>query len=145
MGLSASAPWTKYYGDTPVSLNYPKLTMYQLLRQTARQYPDAIAYDFKGKKCTFKAFLESIDDAAKGLTAMGITRGDKVTICMPNSPQALACFYGLNRIGAIPSMIHPLSAPQESTATTSALYVPAAVISSGKVSVFAIEEASEWR
>ena len=46
MGLSASAPWTKYYGKTPASLNYPNLTMYQLLRQTAKQYPDAIAYDF---------------------------------------------------------------------------------------------------
>ena len=113
MGLSASAPWTKYYGKTPASLNYPNLTMYQLLRQTAKQYPDAIAYDFKGKQTTYKAFLEAIEAAAKGLVAMGIQKGDKVTVCMPNSPQALACFYGLNRIGAVPSMIHPLSAPQE--------------------------------
>ena len=113
MGLSASAPWTKYYGSTPVSLNYPSLTMYQLLRQTAKQYPDYIAYDFKGKKTTYKSFMAKIDAAAKGLVAMGIERGDRVTICMPNSPQALACFYGLNRIGAVPSMIHPLSAPQE--------------------------------
>ena len=113
MGLSASAPWTEYYGTTPKTLKYPRLTMYQMLRQTARQYPDTVAYDFKGKKTTFKDFMEQIDAAAKGLTAMGITRGDRVTICMPNSPQALHCFYGLNRIGAIPSMIHPLSAPQE--------------------------------
>ena len=113
MGLSASAPWTKYYGSTPVSLNYPRLTMYQLLRQTAKQYPNHIAYDFKGKKTTYKAFMDKIDAAAKGLVAMGIERGDRVTVCMPNSPQALACFYGLNRIGAVPSMIHPLSAPQE--------------------------------
>ena len=113
MGLSASAPWTKYYGNTPVSLNYPNLTMYQLLHQTAKQYPDAVAYDFKGKKTTYKAFMEAIEAAAKGLIAMGIEKGDRVTVCMPNSPQALQCFYGLNRIGAIPSMIHPLSAPQE--------------------------------
>ena len=113
MGLSASAPWTKYYGNTPVSLNYPSLTMYQLLRQTAKQYPNTVAYDFKGKKTTYKVFLQKIDAAAKGLVAMGIQKGDRVTVCMPNSPQALACFYGLNRIGAVPSMIHPLSAPQE--------------------------------
>jgi len=113
MGLSASAPWTKYYGETPTSLNYPNLTMYQMLRQTAKQYPDSIAYDFKGKQTTYKAFLEAIEAAARGLIAMGIQKGDKVTVCMPNSPQALHCFYGLNRIGAIPSMIHPLSAPQE--------------------------------
>ena len=113
MGLSASAPWTNYYGSTPASLNYPSLTMYQLLRQTARQYPDTVAYDFKGKQTTYQTFLAQIDAAAKGLVAMGIGRGDRVTICMPNSPQALQCFYGLNRIGAIPNMIHPLSAAQE--------------------------------
>ena len=83
MGLSASAPWTEYYGTTPKTLKYPRLTMYQMLRQTARQYPDTVAYDFKGKKTTFKDFMEQIDAAAKGLTAMGITRGDRVTICNP--------------------------------------------------------------
>jgi len=92
MGLSASAPWTKYYGETPTSLNYPNLTMYQMLRQTAKQYPDSIAYDFKGKQTTYKAFLEAIEAAARGLIAMGIQKGDKVTVCMPNSPQALHCF-----------------------------------------------------
>ena len=113
MGLSATAPWRNFYGNTPKTLDYPQLTMYQLLRQTGLQYPDATAYVFMGKKTTYQAFLERIDKAAKGLTALGITRGDKVTICMPNSPQALDCFYALNRIGAIPNMIHPLSAAQE--------------------------------
>ncbi len=113
MGLSASAPWTSYYGSTPATLDYPQKTMYQLLRQTARQYPQNTAYIFQGKKTSYKVFMEKIDAAAKGLTAMGIGKGDRVTICMPNSPQALACFYGLNRIGAIPNMIHPLSAAQE--------------------------------
>ena len=113
MGISASAPWRKYYGTTPISLDYPNLTMYQLLHQTARQYPESIAYDFKGKKTSYREFLARIDAAARGLTAMGIQKGDKVTICMPNSPQALDCFYALNRIGAIPNMIHPLSAAKE--------------------------------
>lgn len=51
--------------------------------------------------------------AAKGLVKLGIRKGNRVTICMPNTPQALDCFYALNRIGAIPNMIHPLSAAQE--------------------------------
>ncbi len=113
MGLSATAPWLAYYGNTPASLDYPQKTMYQLLAETARKYPGTVAYSFMGKQTTYTAFMKRIDDAAKGLTAMGITRGDKVTICMPNSPQALDCFYGLNRIGAIPNMIHPLSAATE--------------------------------
>ena len=113
MGLSASAPWRAFYGDTPVSLNYPSLTMYQLLKQNARQYPNNTAYVFMGKKTSYCEFLARIEAAAKGLVAMGINKGDRVTICMPNSPQALDCFYALNRIGAIPSMIHPLSATKE--------------------------------
>ena len=113
MGISASAPWTKYYGTTPTSLDYPHKTMFELLSHTAKQYPDYIAYVFQGKKTTYAQFMKRIEAAAKGLYHMGIRKGDKVTICMANTPQALDCFYALNRIGAIPNMIHPLSAAEE--------------------------------
>ena len=113
MGLSAAAPWRAFYGNTPVSLDYPGLTMYQLLKRNAKQYLDHDAYVFMGKKTSYAEFLARIEAAAKGLVSLGIGKGDKVTICMPNVPQALDCFYALNRIGAIPSMIHPLSAPKE--------------------------------
>ncbi|MDD5954215.1 MAG: AMP-binding protein [Firmicutes bacterium] len=113
MNLSSAAPWTAYYGNTPVSLNYPQKTMYQMLRDTAVQYPDHIAWVFMGKKTSYSVFLRRIDRTARALTAMGIKKGDKVTICMPNCPQALDCFYALNRIGAISNMIHPLSAARE--------------------------------
>ena len=113
MSLSSTAPWTAFYGSTPVSLNYPDKTMYQLLQEAAQAYPDSTAYVFMGKKTSYAAFMKRIDAAAKGLTAMGISRGDRVTICMPNTPQALDCFYALNRIGALPNMIHPLSAAKE--------------------------------
>ena len=113
MGISASAPWTKYYGTTPVSLDYPHKTMYQLLAETAARYPDSTAYIFQGKKTSYAEFMKRIEAAARGLYHMGIRKGDKVTICMANTPQALDCFYGLNRIGAIPNMIHPLSAANE--------------------------------
>ena len=113
MSLSASAPWIAYYGNTPATLKYPNTTMYQQLASAAKQYPNNTAYVFMGKETSFSAFMQRIDAAAKGLTAMGIGKGDKVTICMPNSPQALDCFYALNRIGAIANMIHPLSAAKE--------------------------------
>ncbi len=113
MSLSSSAPWLRFYGSTPATLTYPDKTMYQLLADTAAKYPDNIAYTFMGKQTTFSHFMQRIEKTAMGLTAMGIKKGDRVTICMPNSPQALDCFYGLNRIGAIPNMIHPLSAAKE--------------------------------
>ena len=113
MGLSASAPWLAYYGNTPASLDYPHKTMYQMVVLAAKQNPDNVAYVFMGKQTTYRAFLKRIDAAARGLVHMGIGKGDRVTICMANTPQALDCFYALNRIGAIPNMIHPLSAAKE--------------------------------
>ncbi len=113
MGLSGSAPWTKFYGSTPATIDYPQTTMYQQVAAAAKQYPENIAYSFMGKQTNFKTFLSRIDAAAKGLTAMGLTRGDRITICMANTPQALDCFYACNRIGVIPNMIHPLSAAKE--------------------------------
>ena len=113
MSLSASAPWAKYYGATPAHLDYPRKTMYQLVCDTAKQYPNNIAYSFMGKETTYRTFAGRIDAAAKGLTAMGLKRGDRITICMANTPLALDCFYACNRIGVIPNMIHPLSAAKE--------------------------------
>ncbi len=113
MGISASAPWREFYGNTPATIDYPHVSMYQLLREAGKKYPGNIAYSFMGKETTYAEFLKRIDAAAKGLVNMGIGKGDRVTICMANTPQALDCFYALNRIGAIPNMIHPLSAAEE--------------------------------
>ncbi len=113
MGISASAPWLRFYGNTPTHLDYPHKTMYQMVEEAAKCYPANIAYSFMGKATRYDTFLQRIDAAVKGLYHMGIRKGDKVTICMANTPQALDCFYALNRIGAIPNMIHPLSAAKE--------------------------------
>lgn len=113
MSLTSSAPWLAYYGTMPHSINYPDCTMYDLVSRAAEKSPEHTAYVFMGKKTTYRTFLNRIDAAAKALWSMGIRKGDRVTLCMANTPQALDCFYGLNRIGAIPNMIHPLSAAQE--------------------------------
>ena len=113
MGISAQAPWLKYYGEVPAHLDYPKKTIYQIVRDAARQHPDLVAYEFMGKETSCARFMSRIDQTARALIALGIGKGDRVTICMPNTPQALDTFYALNRIGAVSNMIHPLSAPAE--------------------------------
>ena len=115
MSLSDSAPWRKYYGSMPHTIDYPRLTMYQLVAQAARAHPDLCAYEFMNRKTDFRTFLRRVDRAAGALYALGIRKGDRVTICMPNTPQAVDCFYALNRIGAVSNMIHPLSAVEEIT------------------------------
>ena len=113
MGISSSAPWLKYYGDTPHHLDYPSKTIYEMVKAAADQFPKNDAYEFMGKRTTFAQFLQKIDNVARAFLALGIHKGDRVTICMPNCPQAVCSFYALNRIGAVSNMIHPLSAAGE--------------------------------
>ncbi len=115
MAISSSAPWLNFYGNIPHHIDYPDLTVYELLSQTAARCGKLCAYEFMGKKTDYRTFLRRIDRTARALYGFGIRHGDRVTICMPNAPQALECFYALNRIGAVPNMIHPLSATQEIT------------------------------
>ncbi|MGM9614422.1 MAG: class I adenylate-forming enzyme family protein [Oscillospiraceae bacterium] len=96
-------------------LEYPPLTMFQMVERIAAQYPNEPAYEFYGRKTSYSAFIRRIERAARAFVSAGIGRGDAVTICMPNTPQALDCFYALNRIGAVANMIHPLSAQSEIT------------------------------
>ncbi len=94
-------------------LEYPALTMFQMVERIAREYPGEPAYEFYGRKTSYQSFVRRIEQVARAFLKMGITAGDVVTICMPNMPQALDCFYGLNRIGAVANMVHPLSAQNE--------------------------------
>ena len=113
MSISSSAPWLKYYGNTPQHLQYPQKTVYEMVKDAAEKFPKNTAYEFMGKKTSFAEFMRHIDDTARAYLALGIQKGDRVTICMPNCPQALNSFYALNRIGAVSNMIHPLSAAGE--------------------------------
>lgn len=115
MSLSREAPWLNYFGRIPKTIHYPEDTIYSLVAKTAGRLPKLPAYEFMNKVTSYRDFLSAIDRAAGALAALGIGAGDRVTICMPNSPQALHCFYALSKLGAISSMIHPLSATQEIT------------------------------
>ena len=94
-------------------LEYPELTMFQMVERISKEYPNETAYEFYGKKITYRRFIKRIERAARALIAAGVRRGDAVTICLPNIPQAIDCFYAINRIGAVANMVHPLSARSE--------------------------------
>ena len=111
--MNSDAKWFKYYGDTPRTLDYPDISMFDMVKKSADSYEDYIAYDFMGKAVTYGLFMEEIDVCAKALVKYGVKKGDVVTICLPNVPQAVIMFYALNKIGAISSMVHPLSAENE--------------------------------
>lgn len=111
--IQTEAPWKKYLGTVPFSLKYKEQTLYGAFADSAEKYPEYTAWDFLGLKNTYSQFLGDINHCAAALAEQGLQKGDRVTICMPNTPQAIIFFYALNKIGVIASMIHPLSTADE--------------------------------
>jgi len=106
-------PWLKYYNDVPSHLNYPKGTMVGYFLEAVARFPEDIAIEYYGRTYTYRAFYEMIRDTAKSLKSQGVKEGDTIAICMPNTPEAILMFYAANMVGAIVSLIHPLSAEKE--------------------------------
>jgi acyl-CoA synthetase (AMP-forming)/AMP-acid ligase II len=111
--MPIAKPWLKYYGNVPHTIAYPQVTMYEALMHTVERCPDAIAYDFFGTTATYRQFAEEIGRCADALAALGMKPGDRMTISMPTCPQAVVCFYAVNKLGGVASMIHPLSTSTE--------------------------------
>ena len=111
--ITAKTPWKDYMGDVPMHLEYFDGSMFEAVELIAKKYPSYVAFDFMGKPTTYKELVQQIETCAKALKTIGIRQGDKVTIAMPNCPQAVYLFYAVNLVGGIANMIHPLSAEKE--------------------------------
>ncbi len=111
--ITAKRPWANYVGDVPLNLEYFEGSMFDKVAEVAAKYPDHVAFDFMGRSTTYRQLIQEIENCAKALKTIGLREGDKVTIAMPNCPQAIYMFYAVNLVGAIANMIHPLSAEKE--------------------------------
>ena len=111
--ITAKTPWEPWLGQVPMHLDYFQGSMFDAVKKIAEQYPRNTAFTFMGRPTLYPDMIREIERCARALKALGIRENDKVTIAMPNCPQAIALFYGVNRIGAIANMIHPLSAEKE--------------------------------
>ena len=107
------APWLKSYGEVPFHLDYPDFSISDALFESARKYPNQVALTFQEKDTTYADLVPQIREAEKAFRAIGIKEGDTVTVCLPNIPQTVISLYAINAIGAIASMVHPLSAIHE--------------------------------
>ncbi len=111
--ITAKTPWENFMGEVPMHLNYFEGSMFEAVNAIAEKYQNNIAFDFMGKSTTYKEMIKEIRICARALRSIGVREGDKVTIAMPNCPQAIYMLYAVNLIGAIANMIHPLSAEKE--------------------------------
>ena len=111
--ITAKTPWRDSMGEVPMHLDYFEGSMYEGVARMAELYPNNIAFDFMGKSTTYKKLVQDIEKCARSLRTIGVRAGDRVTIAMPNCPQAICLFYAVNLVGGIANMIHPLSAEKE--------------------------------
>lgn len=84
------------------------MILYRALKEYRKKDDDTKALLYMGKSFTYGELFRGIDDAAARLASL-VKRGDVATICMPNTPECVYCFYALNRLGVIAHMVHPLA------------------------------------
>ena len=101
-------PWLKNYEKMVDHLDYYNGSLYDYVKDTAQKYPDNTACTYYGKTFTYKKFIKMVDKVAESLSQFNIVENECVTICMPNTPEAIFLVYAINKIGAIANIVHPL-------------------------------------
>lgn len=103
---SIDKPWLKFYDKALNESDIPECSAYHLLYQNNKDYMDDVALIYFNKKIKFKELFENIRKTAMSLTALGIGKGDIVTLQVLNMPQTVYLFYALSYIGAVANMIY---------------------------------------
>ena len=106
----AEMPWLQYYDrEVPESLPLPKQSLHDLLSNAAREFPDRPALIFFGQKIGYHELDRLSNRFAHALRRLGVKKGDRVAIVLPNIPQFVIAFYGTLKAGAVVVLGSPLS------------------------------------
>lgn len=111
--MEVKTPWTKFYGKVPKHIDYPEFTLSDMVLNVAKKYPESTALVYMGKSVSYKQLECEIFRTQQMLLSIGVRKGDKVAVCLPNIPQAVYLLYALDSMGAVAAFLHPLSAPRE--------------------------------
>jgi len=105
----ASRPWTKHYDPgVPATLVYPDAVVQDFLDDSVSSFPNATCTIFFNSKRTYKQISDDAWRFANGLRSLGVKKGDRVAIMLPNTPQFIVSFYGALRAGAVVVPCNPL-------------------------------------
>ena len=114
------APWFRHYEEgVPRSIEYPDVTLPEALDQTAERFPDRVALRFfldarlPVPALTYRELQDATKRFATALFQLGVRKGDRVALMLPNCPQLVIAFYGALRIGAIPVNTNPMYVARE--------------------------------
>ncbi len=112
--LIRQRPWLKHYeAQVPYTLAYPSQPLFRFLRSAARRYPYKRALVFFDHAVTYRKLDDAANRFANALIALGVKKGDRVALLLPNSPQMVMAYYGAMKAGAIVVSLNPLFTPEE--------------------------------
>jgi long-chain acyl-CoA synthetase len=107
-------PWLKFYDEgVPHTLDYPPITVPEFLRQAAQGYPTQTATLFEGARLTYHQLETQVNRLAGQLHALGVRKGDRVAIMLPNCPQTIIAYYATLSLGAVTVLTNPLYVERE--------------------------------
>ncbi len=107
-------PWLVHYPkEIPQTIEYEERTLHDYLKQSAELHPSQSAVHFLGKELTFQEVYEQAKRFANQLKALGVEKGDRVALMLPNSPQSLISYYGTLMLGAVVVQTNPLYVERE--------------------------------
>ncbi|HXX87724.1 MAG TPA: long-chain fatty acid--CoA ligase [Candidatus Acidoferrum sp.] len=107
-------PWFKFWPEwVPKHISYPTIPLSDMLKQSAKKNPNNISTVYFDKGITYEELDGAVDKFATALSKMGVNKGDKVALFMPNIPQFIIAYYGALRIGAVETAVSPLYKERE--------------------------------
>jgi long-chain acyl-CoA synthetase len=110
----AARPWLKNYDLwVPAEINPPNQPLYQILQIASAAYREKPAVAFMGASIDFGNVKGLVDRLATALATLGVVKGDRVGIMLPNCPQYLISFFAIVRLGAIVVNVNPIYTPRE--------------------------------
>jgi long-chain acyl-CoA synthetase len=107
-------PWLAHYpASVPATVGIPEQPLTWLIDEAARKYGASVAVEYYGTRLTYVQLASLIERFARALVRLGIKRGDRISICLPNTPQFPIAFYGALKAGAVVVPTNPLYTPPE--------------------------------
>ncbi len=107
-------PWLNHYETgVPEAIVYPPVPLFHLLRDTAARRPDRPALLFYGKAISYRDLDTQVNQFARVLLGLGLRRGDRVAVMLPNVPQCVIAYYGVLAAGGVVVMTNPLYIERE--------------------------------
>jgi len=114
--LPVERPWLKHYEEgVPYTIGIPRIPLHHLLRSAVRRFPNRAAIYFEGSQLSYRKLNHEANRFANALTALGIGKGARVVLYLPNIPQAVIAFYGVIKSGAVAVFTPPMTDAEELT------------------------------